>query len=68
VRDRFKFEQERQSVLNAIIRPRYDKAFVVASMPRLKSRRFHDNTEVFRWVRMLRRRRTAMYDALLRVP
>ena len=68
VRDRFKFEQEAAiEFLNAIIRPRYDKAFVVGfdATPEV-TQDFTDNTEgLSAGVRMLRAGGgTAMYDAL----
>jgi VWFA-related protein len=68
VRDRFKFEQEAAiEFLNAMIRPRYDKAFVVGfdATPDV-TQDFTDNTEdLSRGVRALRAGGgTAMYDAL----
>ena len=68
VRDRFKFEQEAAiEFLNSIIRPRYDKAFVVGfdATPEV-TQDFTDNTEnLSNGVRMLRAGGgTAMYDAL----
>jgi VWFA-related protein len=68
VRDRFKFEQEAAiEFLNAIVRPRYDKAFVVGfdATPEV-TQDFTDNTEgLSAGVRMLRAGGgTAMYDAL----
>src|SRR5208282_3787648 len=68
VRDRFKFEQEAAiEFLNAIIRPHYDKAFVVGfdATPEV-TQDFTDNTEgLSNGVRMLRAGGgTAMYDAL----
>ncbi len=68
VRDRFKFEQEAAiEFLNAIIRPHYDKAFVVGfdATPEV-TQDFTDNTENLSvGVRMLRAGGgTAMYDAL----
>jgi Ca-activated chloride channel homolog len=68
VRDRFKFEQEAAiEFLNAIIRPRYDKAFVVGfdATPEV-TQDFTDSTEnLSAGVRMLRAGGgTAMYDAL----
>jgi Ca-activated chloride channel family protein len=68
IRDRFKFEQEAAiEFLNAIIRPHYDKAFVVGfdSTPEV-TQDFTDNTEnLSAGVRMLRAGGgTAMYDAL----
>jgi len=68
VRDRFKFEQEAAiEFLNSIIRPGYDKAFVVGfdATPDV-TQDFTDNTEhLSAGVRMLRAGGgTAMYDAL----
>jgi VWFA-related protein len=68
VRDRFKFEQEAAiEFLNAIIRPRYDRAFVVGfdATPEV-TQDFTDSTEgLSAGVRMLRAGGgTAMYDAL----
>jgi VWFA-related protein len=68
VRDRFKFEQEAAiEFLNAIIRPHYDKAFVVGfdSTPEV-TQDFTDSTEsLAAGVHMLRAGGgTAMYDAL----
>ncbi len=68
VRDRFKFEQEAAiEFLNSIIRPGYDKAFVVGfdATPEV-TQDFTDNTEkLSNGVRMLRAGGgTAMYDAL----
>jgi VWFA-related protein len=68
VRDRFKFEQEAAiEFLNAIIRPHYDKAFVVGfdSTPEV-TQDFTDSTEnLSTGVRRLRAGGgTAMYDAL----
>jgi Ca-activated chloride channel family protein len=68
VRDRFKFEQEAAiEFLNAMIRPRYDKAFVVGfdATPEV-TQDFTDNTEdLSKGVRALRAGGgTAMYDAL----
>lgn len=68
VRDRFKFEQEAAiEFLNSIIRPNYDKAFVVGfdATPEV-TQDFTDNTEhLSAGVRMLRAGGgTAMYDAL----
>ena len=68
VRDRFKFEQEAAiEFLNAIIRPRYDKAFVVGfdATPDV-TQDFTDSTEdLSKGVRALRAGGgTAMYDAL----
>ena len=68
VRDRFKFEQEAAiEFLNAVIRPRYDKAFVVGfdATPEV-TQDFTDSTEgLSAGVRMLRAGGgTAMYDAL----
>jgi Ca-activated chloride channel homolog len=68
VRDRFKFEQEAAvEFLNAIIRPRYDTAFVVGfdATPDV-TQDFTDDTELLsRGVRALRAGGgTALYDAL----
>jgi Ca-activated chloride channel homolog len=68
VRDRFKFEQEAAiEFLNSIIRPNYDKAFVVGfdATPEV-TQDFTDNTEhLSTGVRMLRAGGgTAMFDAL----
>jgi Ca-activated chloride channel homolog len=68
VRDRFKFEQDAAiEFLNSIIRPRYDKAFVVGfdATPEV-TQDFTDSTEdLSTGVRMLRAGGgTAMYDAL----
>jgi Ca-activated chloride channel homolog len=68
VRDRFKFEQDAAiEFLNSIIRPRYDKAFVVGfdATPEV-TQDFTDDTEsLSTGVRMLRAGGgTAMYDAL----
>ncbi len=68
VRDRFKFEQEAAiEFLNAVIRPKYDKAFVVGfdATPEV-TQDFTDSTEgLSAGVRMLRAGGgTAMYDAL----
>ena len=68
VRDRFKFEQEAAiEFLNAIIRPRYDRAVVVGfdATPDV-TQDFTDNTELLsKGVRALRAGGgTAMYDAL----
>jgi len=68
VRDRFKFEQEAAiEFLNSIIRPRYDKAFVVGfdATPEV-TQDFTDHTEdLSKGVRALRAGGgTAMYDAL----
>lgn len=68
VRDRFKFEQESAiEFLNSMIRPKYDKAFVVGfdATPEV-TQDFTDNTEFLsRGVRALRAGGgTAMYDAL----
>ncbi len=68
VRDRFKFEQEAAiEFLNSIIRPGYDKAFVVGfdATPEV-TQEFTDSTEnLSTGVRMLRAGGgTAMYDAL----
>ena len=68
VRDRFKFEQEAAiEFLNQIIRPRFDKAFVIGfdTTPEV-TQDFTDNTEALsHGVRMLRPGGgTAMYDAI----
>ena len=68
VRDRFKFEQDAAiEFLNSIIRPRYDKAFVVGfdATPEV-TQDFTDSTEkLSNGVRSLRAGGgTAMYDAL----
>jgi VWFA-related protein len=68
VRDRFKFEQEAAiEFLNSIIRPRYDKAFVVGfdATPDV-TQDFTDNTELLsHGVRALKAGGgTAMFDAL----
>jgi Ca-activated chloride channel family protein len=68
VRDRFKFEQDAAiEFLNSIIRPRYDRAFVVGfdATPEV-TQDFTDSTEdLSTGVRMLRAGGgTAMYDAL----
>ncbi len=68
VRDRFKFEQDAAiEFLNSIIRPHYDKAFVVGfdATPEV-TQDFTDDTEsLSAGVRMLRAGGgTAMYDAL----
>jgi VWFA-related protein len=68
VRDRFKFEQEAAiEFLNQIIRPSYDKAFVIGfdTTPEV-TQDFTDNTELLsRGVRALRAGGgTAMYDAI----
>jgi VWFA-related protein len=68
IRDRFKFEQESAiEFLNEIVRPRYDKAFVVGFdvAPEL-TQDFTDSTELLaKGVRSLRPGGgTAMYDAL----
>ena len=68
VRDRFKFEQDAAiEFLNSIIRPRYDKAFIVGfdATPEV-TQDFTDSTEhLSTGVRMLRAGGgTAMYDAL----
>ena len=68
VRDRFKFEQEAAiEFLNQIIRPRYDKAFVIGfdTTPEV-TQDFTDDTEALsHGVRMLRPGGgTAMYDAI----
>jgi len=68
VRDRFKFEQEAAiEFLNQIIRPKYDKAFVIGfdTTPEV-TQDFTDSPEALsRGVRMLRAGGgTAMYDAI----
>ena len=68
VRDRFKFEQEAAiEFLNQIIRPRYDKAFVIGfdTTPEV-TQDFTDSAEALsHGVRMLRAGGgTAMYDAI----
>jgi Ca-activated chloride channel family protein len=68
VRDRFKFEQEAAiEFLNQIIRPRYDRAFVIGfdTTPEV-TQDFTDSPEqLSRGVRMLRAGGgTAMYDAI----
>ena len=68
VRDRFKFEQESAiEFLNQIVRPRYDKAFVIGfdTTPEV-TQDFTDSTEALsHGVRMLRPGGgTAMYDAI----
>jgi VWFA-related protein len=68
VRDRFKFEQEAAiEFLNQIIRPRYDKAFVIGfdTTPEV-TQDFTDDTQALsHGVRMLRAGGgTAMYDAI----
>ena len=68
IRDRFKFEQESAiEFLSSIVRPRFDKAFVVGfdTEPEL-TQDFTDNTEALaRGVRSLRPGGgTAMFDAL----
>ncbi|MGC2108643.1 MAG: VWA domain-containing protein [Candidatus Korobacteraceae bacterium] len=68
VRDRFKFEQEAAiEFLNQIIRPRFDKAFVIGfdTTPEV-TQDFSDDAEALsRGVRMLRAGGgTAMYDAI----
>jgi Ca-activated chloride channel homolog len=68
IRDRFKFEQEAAiEFLNQIIRPKYDKAFVVGfDVTPEVTQDFTDNTEALsHGVRALRPGGgTAMYDAL----
>ena len=68
VRDRFKFEQEAAiEFLNAIIRPHYDKAFVVGfdSTPEVTQDFTDDTGNLSAGVRMLRPGGgTALYDAL----
>ena len=68
VRDRFKFEQDAAiEFLNQIIRPKYDKAFVIGfdTTPEV-TQDFTDNTEALsKGVRVLRPGGgTAMYDAI----
>ena len=68
VRDRFKFEQESAiEFLNQIVRPRYDKAFIIGfdTTPEV-TQDFTDSTEALsHGVRMLRPGGgTAMYDAI----
>ena len=68
VRDRFKFEQESAiEFLNQIIRPRYDKAFIIGfdTTPEV-TQDFTDSTEALsHGVRMLRAGGgTALYDAI----
>ncbi|HZR31780.1 MAG TPA: VWA domain-containing protein [Terriglobales bacterium] len=68
VRDRFKFEQQSAiEFLNQIIRPRFDKAFVIGFDTTAEvTQDFTDNSEALsRGVRMLRPGGgTALYDAL----
>ena len=68
IRDRFKFEQESAiEFLNEIVRPRYDKAFVLGfDVEPEVTQDFTDNTEkLATGVRMLKAGGgTAMYDAL----
>src|SRR5208282_415059 len=68
VRDRFKFEQEAAiEFLNAIIRPHYDKAFVVGfdATPEVTQDFTDDTGSLSTGVRMLRPGGgTALYDAL----
>ncbi len=68
VRDRFKFEQESAiEFLNQIIRPRYDKAFVIGFDTTAEvTQDFTDNTDrLSRGVRMLRAGGgTALFDAI----
>jgi len=68
VRDRFKFEQEAAiEFLNAIIRPHYDKAFVVGfdATPEVTQDFTDDTGSLSAGVRMLRPGGgTALYDAL----
>jgi len=68
IRDRFKFEQEAAvEFLNAVIRPRYDQAFVVGfDVTPDVTQDFTDNTELLsKGVRALRPGGgTAMFDAL----
>ncbi len=68
VRDRFKFEQESAiEFLNQIIRPRYDKAFVIGfdTTPEVTQDFTDDAQALSHGVRMLRAGGgTAMYDAI----
>ncbi len=68
VRDRFKFEQEAAiEFLNQIIRPRYDKAFVIGfdTTPEVTQDFTDDAEKLSKGVRMLRAGGgTAMYDAI----
>lgn len=68
VRDRFKFEQEAAiEFLNQIIRPRYDKAFVIGfdTTPEVTQDFTDDAQALSHGVRMLRAGGgTAMYDAI----
>jgi VWFA-related protein len=68
VRDRFKFEQEAAiEFLNQIIRPRYDKAFVIGfdTTPEVTQDFTDDSQALSHGVRMLRAGGgTAMYDAI----
>ena len=68
VRDRFKFEQEAAiEFLNQIIRPRYDKAFVIGfdTTPEVTQDFTDDAEQLSHGVRMLRAGGgTAMYDAV----
>jgi VWFA-related protein len=68
VRDRFKFEQEAAiEFLNQIIRPRYDKAFVIGfdTTPEVTQDFTDDAEKLSHGVRMLRAGGgTAMYDAI----
>ena len=68
VRDRFKFEQEAAiEFLSQIIRPKYDKAFVIGfdTTPEVTQDFTDDNEKLSHGVRMLRAGGgTAMYDAI----
>ena len=68
VRDRFKFEQEAAiEFLNQIIRPRYDKAFIIGfdTTPEVTQDFTDDAEKLSKGVRMLRAGGgTAMYDAI----
>ncbi|HKD85444.1 MAG TPA: VWA domain-containing protein [Terriglobales bacterium] len=68
VRDRFKFEQEAAiEFLSQIIRPKYDKAFVIGfdTTPEITQDFTDDNEKLSHGVRMLRAGGgTAMYDAI----
>ncbi len=68
VRDRFRFEQEAANYfLNQIVRPRYDRAFVLGfdTTPEITQDFSDDTVALGRGIRMLRPGGgTAMYDAL----
>jgi Ca-activated chloride channel family protein len=68
IRDRFRFEQEAASYfLNQIVRPRYDRAFVLGfdTTPEITQDFTDDTVSLSRGIRMLRPGGgTAMYDAL----